>query len=319
MRKEGNLTYNEKIIHSLSLTLFSDSIIESSNALTSLYNWSHSSDSNNSRKAFPILIQSLARYIKLNITEWEKGPSIESALTALLIILQLLYSNSKTLNIENCSIVAGSSEIVHLLQRISFLPNSVLSRYSQQILTLIGRFCDISKLFSNPNDFIRRICSLFLISDPSSDETQIFIFFNFALYPNNLILFIEELSLLTIINRISCLLSYPSLSLRDFLLEMIYSLLMTNTEFKDSVCRNQNFLRILLNLSIPPFEPYDSKISFPLVPCQKSCVILIELSEDSRVSLFLNHFSIKLAKACIKWKSYWLSELAIKASNNSSQ
>lgn len=317
--QQSSYSQQEKLIHSIALTLLGGSEMESAAALSSLLNWSNPKillpPQQPKPKPTPILIQSIARFLMLHANNWKKGPSVNPALVALTIINNLVYSAEKKVHVENASIVAGCSEMMIILQRLSFHPYSPLSILSQNILVSIARFCDVGKSVENPERFIEILCSLFKLADPEKDKQQIVIALNFILLPNNCTLIIEQLGADLLVDRFAVILAYPSRSTRDILLEVIYALSMTVPEIKEAVCRNETLLRIIVAMCIPQFDPIDSKNTIPLSPCQKSCALLSELLEDSRVLQFAATFKIQFATAILKWKSAWLTDIAIKISN----
>jgi hypothetical protein len=312
----------KKLLHSIALTLLAGSEAEVAGVLGSLLTWSNPEFKLDPEitqikllpKPSPILIQSLARFINNHINQWRKGPGIEPAMTALTVVNNLVYSHNKKVNIENATIIAASSEMMVCLQRISFHPFSPVSSLAQTILTMIARFCNIEKTVEDPQRFMENICSLFMLSDPVCDEKQIIIALNFALLPSNCTMMMEQLGADIITNRISQLLSYPSMYLRDFLLEVLYALLSTTPEIKESVCKNEQLLRKITALCIPQFEPTEQKNTIPLSPCQKACAFIVELLDDPRVLQFVAFFKVQFATAALKWKSSWLTELAAKIS-----
>ena len=325
----SNHTHQEKLLHSIALTLLGGSDVEISAVLNSLLTWlnpnfkleqqqpQHSQQFkfDAKPKPTPILVQSLARFLSLHINEWEKGPSTQPALIALTIINNLIYSPTKRINIENAAILSSNSEMMEVLQRISFHPYSPLSVLAQQILVMIARFCDIQNTISNTQRFVSNISSLFMLSDPATDETQIVVQLHFLLLPKNCSLVMDEIGADLIVNRLAQLFAYPSSSLRDVLLEVTYALVMTTPEIKEEVCKNNVLLRSLVALCIPQFEPSPQKNTIPLSPCKKSCAFLIELLDDSRVLQYVGKFKVQLATVALKWKSTWLTELAAKVSN----
>ena len=313
----------KKLLHSIALTLLTGSEIEVAGVLGSLLSWSNpkfkldpemTPQINLEPKPSPILVQSLARFITFHVNQWKKGPGIEPALIALTIINNLVYSQTKKVNIENAAMFAASSEMMVCLQRISFHPYSPLSSLAQTILIMIARFCNIEKSIEDPQRFMENICSLFMLSDAATDEEQIIIALNFALLPSNCSMMMEQLGADVIINRVSQLLSYPSLYLRDFLLEILYTLSNTTSEIKESICKNEQLLRKIIALCIPQFEPTEQKNTIPLSPCQKACAFVCELLDDPRVLQFVAFFKLQFATAALKWKSAWLTELAAKVS-----
>ncbi|EAY17579.1 hypothetical protein TVAG_454070 [Trichomonas vaginalis G3] len=309
----------EKLIHSIALTLLGGSEIESASALSSLLNWSNPKipypPQSPPPKPTPILVQSMARFLTLHIDQWTKGPSVEPGLLTLTIINNLIFSQEKKVNIANAAIVAGCSEMMIILQRLSFHPISPLAVSAQNILISIARFCDVSKSVENPERFIEILCSLFKLADPEKDKQQIVIALNFLLLPNNCTLIIEQMGADLLIDRFAVIFAYPSRYIRDILLEVIYALVMTVPEIKEAVCRNETLLRTIVATCIPQFDPIDSKNTLPLSPCQKSCALLSELLDDSRVLQFAATFKIQFATAILKWKSAWLTDIAIKISN----
>ena len=173
--------------------------------------------------------------------------------------------------------------------------------------------------FREVNEFVSTLCSLFQLANPAKDEAHIDIFINFALLPENCRLFMDAMGTEVMVNRIAQLLGYPSVTIRDILLEAVYLFCMTNTDFKDAACSSNFLLRSLLNLTIPPSEPFETKIVVPFTPCQKACVLLLDLSDDARVLSYLANFKVQLAAAMLKWKSNGLPQLALKVSNASSR
>lgn len=169
------------------------------------------------------------------------------------------------------------------------------------------------------NEFVSTLCSLFQLANPAKDEAHIDIFINFALLPENCRLFMDSMGAEVMVNRIAQLLGYPSLTIRDILLEAVYLFCMTNTDFKDAACSSNFLLRSLLNLTIPPSEPFETKTVVTFTPCQKACVLLLDLSDDARVLSYLANFKIQLAAVMLKWKSNVLPQLALKVSNASSR
>jgi len=318
----------KKLLHSIALTLLAGSEVEVAGILGSLLTWSNPKIkldpelmqlNNLEPKPSPILVQSFARFITLHINQWRKGPGIEPAMITLTVINNLLYSQSKKVNIENAAIFAASSDMMICLQRVSFHPYSPISSLAQSILIMIARFCDIEKTVENPQRFMENVCSLFMLSDPACDEEQIIIALNFALLPSNCTMMMEQLGADIITNRISQLLSYPSMYLRDFLLEVLYALLSTTPEIKESVCKNEQLLRKITALCIPQFEPTEHKNTIPFSPCQKACAFIVELLDDPRVLQFVAFFKVQFATAALKWKSAWLTELAAKISSASTK
>lgn len=173
--------------------------------------------------------------------------------------------------------------------------------------------------FQEINEFVSTLCSLFQLANPAKDEAHIDIFINFALLPENCRLFMDSMGTEVMVNRIAQLLGYPSLTIRDILLEAVYLFCMTNTDFKDAACSSNFLLRSLLNLTIPPSQPFETKTVVPFTPCQKACVLLLDLSDDSRVLSYLANFKVQLAAVMLKWKSNGLPQLALKVSNASSR
>lgn len=169
------------------------------------------------------------------------------------------------------------------------------------------------------NDFVSTLCSLFQLANPAKDEAHIDIFINFALLPDNCRLFMDTMGTEAMVNRIAQLLGYPSVTIRDILLEAVYLFCMTNTDFKDAACSSNFLLRSLLSLTIPPSEPFETKTVVPFTPCQKACTLLLDLSDDARVISYLANFKIQLAVVMLKWKSNGLPQLALKVSNASSR
>ena len=325
----SNHTHQEKLLHSIALTLLGGSDVEVSAVLNSLLTWSNPSFKLEQQqsphtqqfrfdakpKPTPLLVQSLARFISMHINEWEKGPSIQPAMIALTIINNIIYSPTKRINIENAAILASNSEMMEVLQRVSFHPYSPLSVLAQQILIMIARFCDIGKTIDNKQRFVSNISSLLMLSDPTTDENQIIVQLHFLLLSPNCSLVMDEIGADLIVKRLAELFAYPSSSLRDLLLEVTYALVMTTPEIKEEVCKNNVLLRSLVALCIPQFEPSPQKNTIPLSPCQKACAFVIELLDDSRVLQYVGRFKVQLATVALKWKSTWLTELATKVSN----
>ena len=325
----SNHSHQEKLIHSIALTLLGGSDVEVAAVLNALLTWSNPSFKLEQQqsphtqqirfdakpKPTPILVQSLARFLVMHINEWEKGPSVQPALIVLTVINNLLYSSANKINLENAAIFASNSEMMNILQRLSFHPYSPLTILSQQVLIMLARFCDIDKVIENKQRFVDNISSLFMLSDPATDDQLIIIQLNFMLFPKNLSLLMDELGADMIVSRLSQLLSYPSSSLRDTILEVTYALVMTTPEIKEEVCKNNQIIRQIVTFCIPQFEPTEQKSTIPLSPCQKACAFLIELLDDSRVLQFVGRFKVQLATVALKWKSAWLTELATKVSN----
>ncbi|KAH0793496.1 hypothetical protein GPJ56_002543 [Histomonas meleagridis] len=327
-----NTASHEKILHSLSLLIFSENGTESAAALNELYRWS----TGNTRtieiphpgiqqppqppqsppQPTPMLIMSLTNFIHYHISPFKHGPTIKPAITALDILSNLVRCTDRMQSLTNSILLSSIRDTVLLLHRLSFCPNSPLRKHSQDILIQIAKFCNITNVMGDyTSEFISSLCSIFMLLDPSEDDSNLIIFMNFALLPDNCRLIIDEIGVETMVTRISQLLSFPSTPLRDLLLECVYLFCMTIPDFKDAVCNSHFLLRSLVTLSIPPFMPYETKFVVPFTPCQKACVVLLELCDDSRVSSYLARFKMQLADAVLKWKSCGLPELALKLSN----
>jgi len=312
----------ERVLNAVAMNLFSESALESSTALNCLLNWSMSRDSSNPKtnpKITPTVVECLTNFVILHVDEWKKGPTFEAAVLALIILYNSSYNQIMKVNIDNAIILASSSPLMKVLLRLSYHPYSPLSRYSLNILALIARFCDISKIIDDPKQYYDTVFSLFMLADPILDEQLIDVFLNFCLNPNNLVALGEKVCSSSFICRLCSILPYPINSIRDVILEVAYTLAMTNSEFKDTICCSNSFLRILLVLTIPPYEPVESKNNLHFSPSQKACVFLIDLIEDPRVSEFLSKFKLQIAASAIKWKSTCLSDLAIRVSNTTTQ
>ncbi|OHT07223.1 hypothetical protein TRFO_01392 [Tritrichomonas foetus] len=323
-----NNLHHEKTLHALALSIFSDNGIEAATALHELLRWSTLKLKDPSASIpqgkilyptpTPLLVNSLTKFIYHHITDWIQGPSVEPALTALTILFNLVNCIDSIPNVPNSILIASTPETMALLLRLSYHPYSALTRLAQTIVAQIGRFCNITKILQNKaEEYVSTLCSLFTLANPAKDEQHITIFVNFALLPDNCRLFIDNLGAEVMVNRIAQLLTYPSLTIRDLLLEAIYLFCMTNADFKDATCSSTFILRSLLGLTIPPSEPYETKMIVPFTPCQKACILLLELSDDARVISYLAKFKIQLASAMLKWKSNGLPQLALKVSNAS--
>jgi hypothetical protein len=188
---------------------------------------------------------------------------------------------------------------------------------AQLVMLQVARFCRIKHTLRNRGyeRFVASVCSLFALSSPGADDAHIAIFLNFIMMRKNCRLFVRELGAGLICRRMAQLLAYPLMASRDLLLEAIYGLAMTNLEIKDAVCDTPVLLRAILRLAVPPSEPYEAKVVAQLTPCQKACVLLLELADDSRVVSYLARFKTQIAAAMLKWKSCALPELALKVSN----
>ena len=319
--------HHEKILHALSLSIFSDNGVEAGSALHELLKWSTQIciDMNQLPlgtlpypQPTPLLIESLTKFVENHLTKWTKGQSADLVLSALTIIHNLTYSSDKKPIIPNDVMIASTPNIMKLLLRLSYHPYSVLSNISMSILGQLGRFCYISKVFGDDADeYVSNLCSLLTLANPATDKEHIKIFTSFAILPENCRLFIDNMGAGVMVNRLAQLLTYPSGFIRDTILESIYLFCMTNADFKDATCSSNYMLRSLLGLTIPPSQPYEINPKVPFTPCQKACVLLLELSDDPRVLSFLANYKIQIADAMLKWKSNSLPQLALKVSNAS--
>ena len=323
--------HNEKILHSLSLSIFSDSGVEAALALHELLRWSESRPEDLMKglpypQPTPCLILALTRLIQQHVDGWVPGCTTNAAMTALAILSNLtnvshFVANRKIYNpqstINNAVLIGAIPETIELLHRLTFQPQSPMGKLAHSVLVQIAKFVNIEHTFKDENrrnKFVNTVCSLFLLADPNTDEQYVTVFLHFALLPQNCALFAREVGADLICKKIGRLLTYRSTSLRDLILESVYAM-MTNTEMKDAACTTTLFLRGVLSLAIPQAEPCETKFVCPFTPCQKACVLLLELSEDSRVLSFLSNFKYQLAEAMCKWKSCSLPELALKVSN----
>lgn len=323
-----NTATHEKLLHGLSLMIFSSNGAEATTALYELLRWSafkpqepaQVNSVSNYAQPTPMLVMSLTKFIKNNVRSWAPGPSTKPAITALAIFSNLVNSCDSKQSLVNAIIIASSVETIELLYRISLSPFSPLAKHSQNILLQTSKFCDIEKYLNNEHGkkLLENLCSLFMIMEPYEEETNIVIFIHFALLPSNCKLFLDKLGAENMVTKIAQLLSFPSTNLRDLLLEFIYLCSMSIPDFKDVICSSQTMLRALLTLAIPPFKAYESKYILPFTPCQKACVLLLELSDDSRVISYLARFKLQISEAMLHWKSCDLPKLALKLSNASS-
>jgi hypothetical protein len=334
-RPEGNKTQSErdteilhnKIIHGLSLSIFSENGAEGAAALHELLRWSahkgqdvqqHPGGAHPScPQATACLVNSLTRFIGLYCEHWIRSPTAEPCLTAIVILSNLVHLPDPEVAIKNAALMGAIPETVLLLHRLSFDPFSPLARMAQIIMLQVARFCRIKHTLRDHGyqRFVAGICSLFALASASADDAHIAIFLNFIMMRKNCRLFLKELGSDLICRRMAQLLAHPLMVSRDLLLEAIYALAMTNLEIKDAVCNTPVLLRAILRLAVPPSEPYEAKVVAQLTPCQKACVLLLELAEDSRVVCYLARFKTQIAAAMLKWKSCALPELALKVSN----
>lgn len=305
--------YYVNLIHSIALTLFSDNEIEVISALRSLLVWSKESIYSEEDKPTPILILSIARFVNQHVKQWGTCPTTNVAVTALCVISNLIYTRGE-LNATNSILCASCSELMCLLQRLSFHPHSVLTRISHHILLHIAKFCDISKTIEDPKKFVSTQCSLFSLADPSTDDIHIIVFLSYALNPSNLSLFMGYISPKQFIEKITICVRYPSTFLRLFILETLYAITFSYEMVKNEVCNNNNFLRTLVSFCIPSFGKVEGKDHIPISPCQKSCVFLLDLMDDSRVLSYVAFYKEQLTKASLYWKSSLLVSIAVKLS-----
>jgi hypothetical protein len=222
-------------------------------------------------------------------------------------------------SLKNAALIAAIPECLLLLHRLSFDSHSPLSRIAQSIMVQLGRFCSIEHTLkaSEMERFIESLSSLFLLSNVETDEAHIQIFLNFALLDANGQKFIAHIGAGLICRRFAQLLQMAAVGLRDFLIETLYAIVMTNLEMRDAACNCSALLRALLNLAVPPSEPYEARPVVFFSPYQKACVFLLEMCEDQRVVAYLSRFKQQIAIAMLKWKSCGLPLLALKLSNAS--
>lgn len=326
---------NEKVLHSLSLSIFSESGVEAAVALHELLRWSDPKPEELLKgtplpQPTPCLIQSLTRLILDHVDGWAPGCSAGPAMTALSILSNLTNMShflamrpmccNPQIIINNAVLIGAVPDTVELLLRLTIHPYTPLGKLAHNVILQIAKFVDIEHTFKDEarrHKFVNTVCSLFLLADPNTDEQYVTVFLHFALLPRNCALFADEIGADLIYKKIGRLLTYPSTSLRDLILESVYAM-MTNTEMKDAASTTTSFLRSVVSLAIPQAEPCESKFVCPFTPCQKACVLLLELCDDSRVLSYLANFKYQLADAMCKWKSCSLSELALKVSNVSS-
>ena len=320
-QSQFDLSQHDRIIHALALSLFSDSGIESGVILTELYNWTYPRNNQQKIPPSPIIITSLVKFINLHFNQWKDGPSSEAALVALSILFNFINTIDPEQNLKNSIMIASSPDVLNLFFKISHLPNSSLFSQVAHYFPLIAKYSDLSFVFGYPSNFVSQICSSFMICDPSTEEVQIRLFLMFSLLPDNFKIFISELGVNNITKRLSMVLDYPSLSLQELILEVIYTLAIKNPDFKDSVCSSPSLLRNILLLAIPPYQPYTislhKKQSIPISPSQKACTLLLELADDSRVVSYLAHYKKQITSSMMKWESKILPELALKVANAS--
>jgi hypothetical protein len=319
--------FHFKVIHALSLTIFSENGAEAAAALHELLRWSVSGPREfpqlppNSPlpypQATPCLISSLTRFISLHSKRWVPSPTAEPTFTALAIFLNLVTVSEPDFSIKNACLIGAIPDSLLLLHRLSFDPRSPFARMAQSVLIQIGRFCLIEHALEDQelDGFIETVSSLFLLSDLDSDDAPIYIFLNFALLDRNCRRFVAHMSADLLCRRFAQLLSSPASQFRDFVLETTYAIVMTNSEVRDAVCNAPGLLRALLGLAIPPSEPYEARSIVLFSPSQKACVFLLELCEDRRVLAYLSRFKRQIAVAMLKWKSCGLPQLALKLSN----
>jgi hypothetical protein len=316
-----------KVIHALSLTIFSENGAEAAAALHELLRWSVSGPRDfpqlppNSPppfpQAIPCLVSSLSRFISLHSKRWVPAPTAEPAFTALAILLNLVSIPDPDFAIKNSCLIGAIPESLLLLHRISFDPRSPLARMAQSILIQIGRFCLIEHTLKDQDmdGFIDSMSSLFLLADFDTDDAPMYIFLNFALLDGNCRKFVAHIGADLLCRRFAQLLSCPASQFRDFVLETMYAIVTTNAEVRDAVCNCPSLLRALLGLAIPPSEPYETRTVVLFTPYQKACVFLLELCEDRRVLAYLSRYKQQIAVAMLKWKSCGLPQLALKLSN----
>jgi hypothetical protein len=319
--------FHFKVIHALSLTIFSENGAEAAAALHELLRWSVSGPrdfpqlpANSSPpypQATPCLVSSLSHFISLHSKRWVPGPTAEPAFTALSILSNLVSLPDSDFSIKNACQIGAIPESLMLLHRLSFDPRSPLARMAQSVLIQIGRFCLIEHTLKDHemDAFVETMSSLFLLADLDSDDAPIHIFLNFALLDRNCGRFVAHIGADPLCRRFTQLLSTPAGQFRDFVLETMYAIVMTNSEVRDAVCNCQGLLRALLGLAIPPSEPYEARSVVSFTPYQKACVFLLELCEDRRVLAYLSRFQQQIAVAMLKWKSFGLPQLALKLSN----
>jgi hypothetical protein len=316
-----------KVLHGLSLTIFSANGAEAAAALNDLLRWSSSGLRDfpqlapNSPPPYPqasvCLVTALTRFISLHSRRWVSAPTSEPSLTALVILSNLVNVIDPEFSIKNAALIASIPECLLLLHRLSFDPHSPLSRIAQGVMLQLGRFCCIEHTLKDAemNGFIESLSTLFLLSCADSDEPHIQIFLNFALLDANCQKFVGHIGAQLICRRFAQLLQTPSIGLRDFLIETLYAIAMTNQELKEAVCCSPPLLRALLNLAVPPSEPYPARPVVSFSPYRKACVFLLEICEDGRVAAYLSRFKQQIAVAMLKWKSCGLPLLALKISN----
>jgi hypothetical protein len=330
VNKSTSDNFHDKTLHALSLSIFSENGAEASAALCELLRWSALKPDSAPIPATatltypqptPCLISSLTRFVSAYSNRWGHAPTIEPTLVALNILANLTNVADPQTAVRNCFAIGAVPETVLLLHRLSYHPHSPARRICQTLMIRIGRFCDIEHTLrpADAASIVASLASLFMISDPGTDEAHIQIFLNFALLSKNLRLFVRELAPETLCRRIGDLLAYPLGSLRDLLLESAYAFIMTNSEIKDAAGSTISFLRNVLGLAIPPSEPYETKLFVSFSPHQKACVLLLEMSEDGRVVEYLARFKQQIAAAVLKWRSAALYGLALKVSNVSTQ
>ena len=305
--------YYVNLIHSIALALFSDNELEVVSALRSLLVWSRESTYTEEDKPTPILIQSIARFVNQHVKQWGTCPTTNIAVSALCVICNLICTRGE-LNASNAILCASCPELMCLLQRLSFHPYSILERVSHHILLFIAKFCDIGKTIEDSEKFVSTQCSLFNLADPSTDDIHIIVFLSYALNPSNLSLFMGYISPKQLIEKVTVYVRYPSTYLRLFILETLYAITFSHETIKNEVCSNNNFLRTLVSFCIPNFGKVEGKDHLPVSPCQKSCVFLLDLMDDSRVLSYVAFYKEQLVKASLYWKSSLLVSIAVKLS-----
>jgi hypothetical protein len=317
-----------KVIHALSLTIFSENGAEAAAALNELLRWSTSSSrefpqlpSNSAPpypQATPCLVTSLTHFVFQHSKRWIAAPTAEPCLTALAILSNLVTVADPEFSIKNAALIGAIPEALLLLHRLSFDPRSPLSRLAQTVMIQIGRFCCIEHTLKGRemDDFVASLASLFLLADVDTDEAHVQIFLNFALLDQNCGRLVCQIGADVLCRRVAQLLQCRAVSsFRDFVLETMYAITQGNAQVKEAACRSPELLRALLGLAVPPSEPYEGKAVVLFSPYQKACVFLLELSDDRRVLAYLATFKQQVSMAMLKWKSCGLPQLALKLSN----
>lgn len=300
--------------------LFSANPAEATAALHELLQWSALKPAESAASApcgaqpTPMLVLSLARFVASSARRWRAGPSLRPAIAALAVLENLVCAGDSRQALANASIIASCAEAVELLLRLSLLTRSPLARHAQCVLAPVAKFCDLSQCAGA----LAVLCASFPLLDPAEEEANAVVFLHFALLPGNCRLLLARLGARALLAKLVQLLAFPSTGLRDTALEFVFLCCALVPDFKDAVCGSQAALRALLALAVPPFSPFPAKDALPFTPCQKACVLLLELCDDARAVGFLAQFKFQVAEAVLHWRSCALPKLAMKLANVSS-